>query len=103
MQQAVSQVVRSHNDPVPAVRITGLSEGSRLGFLTQELSDGSLVIVSGLSIHDVLAAEEVGQRVVEVGLVKSSSSLDLNDPVAMEDLLKKVHLPLINNRTTGDT
>ncbi|TNN77806.1 hypothetical protein EYF80_012104 [Liparis tanakae] len=57
--QAVSQVVRSLNDPVPAVRITGLSEGSRLGFLTQELSDGSLVIVSGLPIHDGLAAKEV--------------------------------------------
>jgi len=45
----------------------------------------------------------VSKRVVKVRLEKRSSSLDLNDPVVMEDLLKKVHLPLISNRTTGDT
>jgi len=45
----------------------------------------------------------VSKRVVKVRLEKSSSSLDLKDPVVMEDLLKKVHLPLISNRTTGGT
>ncbi|TNN56696.1 Macrophage mannose receptor 1 [Liparis tanakae] len=43
----------------------------------------------------------VSKRVVKVRLEKSSSSLDLNDPVVMEDLLKQVHLPLINNMTTA--
>ncbi|TNN30430.1 C-type mannose receptor 2 [Liparis tanakae] len=43
----------------------------------------------------------VSKRVMKVRLVKSSSSLDLKDPVVMEDLLKKVHLPLISNRTGG--
>lgn len=44
-----------------SIGVTGLAQGSRLGFLTQRLSDGSLVIVSRLPIHGVLAAEEVGQ------------------------------------------
>ncbi|TNN58709.1 Aggrecan core protein [Liparis tanakae] len=37
----------------------------------------------------------VAKRVVKVRLEKRSSSLDLNDPVVMEDLLKKVHLSQI--------
>ncbi|TNN32816.1 Aggrecan core protein [Liparis tanakae] len=44
----------------------------------------------------------VSKRVVKVRLVKSSSSLDLNDPVVMEDLLKKLKQRLKDQGLNGD-
>lgn len=37
----------------------------------------------------------VSKQVIKVRLQKSSSSVDLNDPVVMENMLEKVHLSCV--------
>ncbi|TNN32985.1 Aggrecan core protein [Liparis tanakae] len=44
----------------------------------------------------------VSKRVVKVRLEKSSSSLDLNDPVVMDDLLKQLKLRMKDQGLNGD-
>ena len=57
-QEAVCQVVCRHRDPVPAIRVPILSKGRQL---PKELGNCLLVVLSFLTIHDVLTAEEVRQ------------------------------------------
>ncbi len=52
MQQAVSEVVRGHRDPIPAIRVT---------VPPKRLWHDLLPISSRLTVHLILAAEEISQ------------------------------------------